>query len=136
MTRQQKVNWLNQYNKINKQYSIVFESYKTHRMRLTSISAQIITDMPVAHSTNDRMCEALIILEELQQKADAMMLKLRLLKAQIMSVINSVKIDKSKLILTYRYVNCYDWSTIRNKIGVSPAHLFRLHLQGLDAINV
>ena len=136
MTRQQKVNFLSQYKKINKQYKIVFESYKTHRMRLTSISAQIITDMPTTHSASDRMCDALIILEDLQQKADAMLLRLRLRKAQIIRMINSVEIDKSRSILTYRYVNCYSWRTIRNKMGVSPAHLFRLHLQGLDLINV
>lgn len=136
MTRADKIRWLSRYNSINSEYQTVFESYKQYRLALTSIKAQIITDMPVAHCVRDKILEQLIVLEGLQQKALAIEEQLQMLELQIMSKINLIEINKSKTILTYRYIKGYTWGEIRKEMKLTRMGIYKLHVKGLDALTI
>ena len=137
MTNKDKVLYLSQYIKISREYSIVFESYVEYKSKLSSIKAQVLSGMPSCDPVSkDKICDAIVILEGLQQKALAILEQLQVLRAQIINKINSIENNKSKSILTYRYINGYSWETICEVLNMKERTVFYLHRQGLDQVKI
>jgi len=137
MTNKDKVLYLSQYIKISREYSIVFESYIEYKMKLSTIKAQVLSGMPSCDPVSkDKICDAIAVLEGLQQKALAVLEQLQVLRAQIMTKINSIENNKSKSILTYRYINGYSWNTICETMQMKERAVFYLHRQGLDQVKI
>lgn len=54
--------------------------------------------------------------------------------AEIYTAINALESDEA-LVLTLRYIEGLDWSTIAKKCNYSKRQIFRLHSQALDALD-
>ena len=136
MTRADKVRWLSRYQEINRQYNIVFESYVTYKLKLTSLSAQIITDMPIAHRARDKMSDSLAALEGLEGKTLAVLQQLQIIRLQVVSSIDSIKSIKSKTILRYRYICGFSWGEIRTRTGLTRMGIYKMHVKALDNLKI
>jgi DNA-directed RNA polymerase specialized sigma subunit len=136
VTRIEKIKWLSRYANISTEYKVVFEVYVSYRLKLLSIKAQVITGMPSGNSMGDKLSNAIVELEKLEEKALAILEELQALRGKIQKTIRSIENNSSKLILTQRYINCYRWKSIAHKTGLSESQLFRLHIMALDELEI
>ena len=58
------------------------------------------------------------------------------LRGEIEAAIASVNDSTLELVLTYRYINFFDWRDVASKLGYALSHVYRLHRQGIAAIKV
>ena len=58
------------------------------------------------------------------------------LRGEIETAIASVNDSTLELVLTYRYINFFDWRDVASKLGYAVSHVYRLHRQGIVAIKV
>ena len=62
------------------------------------------------------------------------MIDLRL--AEIEEAIATVNDPVMELVLTYRYINCYDWNDVAEKLGYALSHVYNLHRKALSLVKL
>ena len=70
--------------------------------------------------------------EELSKKVE----ELLNLKDEIHEAIATVNDPVMELVLTYRYINCYDWNNVADKLGYALSHVYNLHRKALSLVKL
>ena len=58
------------------------------------------------------------------------------LKDEIQEAIATVDDAVMELVLTYRYVNCWDWNEVADKLGYAESYVFKLHRTALSLVKI
>ena len=70
--------------------------------------------------------------KEIEEKVE----ELFKLRGEIENAIASIEDSTLELVLTYRYLNVFDWRDVASKLGYALSHVYRLHRQGIMAIKL
>ena len=70
--------------------------------------------------------------KEIEEKVE----ELFKLRGEIENAIASIEDSTLELVLTYRYLNFFDWRDVASKLGYALSHVYRLHRQGIMAIKL
>ena len=62
--------------------------------------------------------------------------KMLSLKIEIRAVIDAVENNDEKLLLQYRYLNCYSWGIISKKMNYSKRTVHRIHRSALANVKI
>ncbi len=85
---------------------------------------------------DDRMQGAIDMICELRNALYERLLDSTSLRFEIESRISSVKDDRLRLILEYRYIDGLNWEAIAEKLHTEYRWVLRLHLRALDVIEL
>ena len=75
-------------------------------------------------------------LDKKRKQIDEKIEELLDLKEEIEEAIATVEDPIMELILTYRYINCWDWNDVASKLGYVPSYVFKLHRQALSLVKI
>ena len=75
-------------------------------------------------------------LEKKRKQIDEKIEELLNLKEEIEEAIATVNDPVMELVLTYRYINCYDWNDVAEKLGYALSHVYNLHRKALSLVKL
>lgn len=111
-------------------------------LRIEELEAYVnkVTSLPATDKVTGGTDKIEIYNEKLAKLIDGktkIMAKIDKLNSEIKEIeilIESIKDDRIKNILLFRYINCLTWEEIGKKTGITERQSRNLHLQGLTAI--
>ena len=75
-------------------------------------------------------------LDKKKKEIDEKIEELLSLKEEILDAIATVDDPVMELVLTYRYINCWDWKAIAGKLGYVESYIFKLHRKALSLVKI
>lgn len=70
--------------------------------------------------------------EEISDKVE----ELFKLKEEIQTAIATVNDPVMELVLTYRYINFFDWNNVADKLGYTESYVYKLHRKALSLVKI
>ncbi len=134
--------YLMQIYRLNEELEINKDRVRELESNITWIKAVDYSGDKVSSSHNDKMCEQVAKLVDLEQKVRTESLEIQEKKDKIISEIKQIgelshlkELQKAKYIkvLTLRYVNCKRWEKIACDMSESIRHVHRIHGEALNA---
>ena len=107
------------------------EKWESRAERVTACYDSIKT-----HGGDDRMQSAIDMICELRNALYDRLMDSTELRYEIEGKIASVKNDRLRLILEYRYIDGLNWEPIAEKLHTEYRWVLRLHLRALDMIEL
>lgn len=100
-------------------------------------TTSVISDMPkAANAQGSRLENAIIKIQEEQEKLDKELARLIDKRTQIAAVIASVENHDERMVLEYRYLCFKPWRAIAKAMNMSSAQIFRFHQTALENLRV
>ena len=75
-------------------------------------------------------------LDKKKKQIDEKIEELLILKEEIQEAIATVEDPVMELVLTYRYINLYDWNDVADKLGYAESYIFKLHRKALNLVKI
>ena len=75
-------------------------------------------------------------LEKKIKQIDELFEEVLTLKDEIQEAIATVDDAVMELVLTYRYVNCWDWNEVADKLGYAESYVYELHRKALQKVQI
>ena len=75
-------------------------------------------------------------LEKKRKQSDEKIEELLTLKDEIQEAIATVDEPVMELVLTYRYINCWDWNDVADKLGYAESYVYELHRKALQKVKI
>lgn len=123
-----------EYQDAKRRYEILEDKREIIRSELMPKSP-MMSDMPKAHSQTDRMADYMAKIEKLEEdinQARSQMLEKMIFVSELIAKVDDTAIYQ---VLYYRYIKGSKWETIAEALGYTDRHLYRLRLQGLEAVS-
>ena len=91
------------------------------------------SDMPRTHG-GDKIQDAVDAIEEMALALEEQIHTSFELRQEVCKAISSLKEERYKKVLMYRYINDYVWEDVADKMHYSTQQIWRLHRQAIDVI--
>lgn len=117
---------LNQLHWINKEIGVL----KKQKDELESNSyckGQIITDMPVARGTSDKVGDRAIAMQEINELYEIKLKELYVVRGRIERYINTVEDDRERLIIRLRCINNMEFEDIGRELGYERTTISKIY---------
>ena len=117
---------LNQLHWINKEIGVL----KKQKEELESNSyckGQIITDMPTARGTSDKVGDRAIAMQEINELYEIKLKELYVVRGRIERYINTVDDDRERLIIRLRCINNMEWEDIGQEVGYHRTRVSQIY---------
>ena len=78
-------------------------------------------------------------IDRIQKKEDEISAKVEelfKLKEEIQAAIATVNNPVMELVLTYRYINFFEWNEVADKLGYTESYVYKLHRKALSLVKV
>ncbi len=75
-------------------------------------------------------------LEKKRKQIDNKIEELLDLKEEIQTAIATVDDPVMELVLTYRYINCWEWPDVAKKLHYAESYVFKLHRKALSLVKI
>ena len=129
--------YLSQYYYLSQKIDSLKEEYQC--LEVLADGTQGINYEPKAHMQPSGKAPFIRYLDKLEKKRrqiDEKIEELLGLKEEIEEAIATVDDPVMELVLTYRYINCYDWIDIAKKLHYTESYLFKLHRKALSLVKI
>ncbi len=96
-------------------------------------------DEPRVQRTPSLKAPFIRYIDKIQKKEDEIAEKveeLLKLKEEIQMAIATVDDAVMELVLTYRYINFFDWNEVANKLGYVESYVYKLHRKALSLVKM
>jgi DNA-directed RNA polymerase specialized sigma subunit len=133
--QKEKIKYLKRLKTLDKQIDrniLELEKWQSRACKITSV----ITDMPRGSNVTDKMSENVANMIDINNQINADTDKYVDTKAEINKKIDAIDDDRLRNILKDRYINYWTWEEIAWKNNYSWQHVYRLHEQALDLLNM
>lgn len=135
MTNQEKKQYLNRYQVINKQINQKCAELSEWRTKATKITPTI-SDMPKANGGDNRLASAVEKIMEIEDSINVDIDRLKMVQDEIEEVILSIEDPVLQLVLRYRYINGKKWEQIALDMGYNYRWTLRLHGKALNKLAI
>ncbi len=88
----------------------------------------------VEKANGDNEAKLCVQVLRLKKQLEVKVLELEQSRFDILEIINSIKLQKIKRILELRYIDCFEWEFIAEKMGYSLRHTYRLHKKAINMV--
>ena len=129
--------YLSQYYYLSQKVDSLKEEY--HCLELLADGTQGISYEPKVQKQPSGKAPFIRYLDKLEKKRkqiDEKIEELLNLKEEIEEAIATVNDPVMELVLTYRYINCYDWNDVAEKLGYALSHVYNLHRKALSLVKL
>lgn len=128
--------WLSRCYELNREIKILEDQLEVIRQRVNNaVGRYEASEVQTSRGRGlreDLIGEVIELEDRIQSRLTELLAEDNLTSEAINEVDNSV----IRAILTARYVNRYSWTKIERLYNYSHAHIMRIHLQGLDSIEI
>ena len=136
MTTEEIKQYLSSYYYLSKKVDSLREELRYLEILADGTNSQPF-DEPRVQKTPSQKAPFLRYLDKIDAKEkqiDEKLTELLELKDEIQKVISSVDDPVMELVLTYRYINFYDWNDLAKKLHYAESYVFKIHRKALSAI--
>ena len=129
--------YLSQYYYLSQKVDSLKEEYRC--LELLADGTQGISYEPKVQKQPSGKAPFIRYLDKLEKKRkqiDEKIEELLNLKEEIEEAIATVNDPVMELVLTYRYINCYDWNDVAEKLGYALSHVYNLHRKALSLVKL
>lgn len=133
MTNREKKEYMLRYQILDREIDRLLDERKKWRERAEKITPSY-SDMPRGGEQNDKVCEAVTQIVEIEERINREIDSLVQLEKNIFRMIHSVSNPKLQLVLKYRYIDGLTYDEIANKMHYDIRHVHRMHGWALRSI--
>ena len=108
------------------------EKWQTRSTNITSV----ISDMPHGSNISDKIADCVANIADIDKEINECIDKYVDLKKVIEEKINAFDDDRLKNIMLDKYINYWTWEEIAYRNNYSWQHVYRLHEQALNILNM
>lgn len=130
-----KIKYLNQYKYLNKEIDRKIKSLEDWRSKIYNITGTI-SDMPRNPNRSNIIENGVASIDEIETDINKDIDNLLNLRNEIENKIESVEDLKLRELLKCRYLDCKYFEEIAYRKGCSIRHVYRMHENALDKINI
>ena len=136
MTNQDKKNYLKSFKSIDMEINRLLEE-KTHWMGIALKVTPCYSDMPKKPSCEiESPQKAIDMIIDIEKSIDKKVDELASIKDKIECAIDLLDSNTLKLLLKYRYINCYTWEKIAVIMNYDYRWVLRLHGRALNQLTI
>lgn len=130
-----KIKYFNQYKYLNAEIDRKISSLENWRSKLFNVTATM-SDMPKSNNRSNAIENGVATIDEIESEINNDIDELISLKKEIEGKIDGVENLKLRELLKCRYLDEKSWEEIAYRNGISWRHVYRLHENALDKINI
>lgn len=131
----EKIKYLKQYKYLNSEIDRKIESLENWRNKIFNVTGTL-SDMPRNPNRVNTIEEGITTIDEIEANINKDINDLVNLRAEIEGKIDSVKDLKLRELLKCRYLDGKYFEEIAYRKGCSIRHIYRMHENALDKINI
>lgn len=117
---------------IDREIDVKLRELDDLRARAESCSSPKLTGMPKNENGKDKISSLIIRIVDLSMYIDMQTDKLIDLKTKITKQICGLRDQRSRVILTCRYIRCEKWEVIQERLGYEKSSIMRIHKKALN----
>lgn len=130
-----KIKYLNQYKYLDKEIDRKIKELESWKSRIFNVTGTL-SDMPKNPNRSNIIEKGIAVIDEIENSINQDIDDLVNLKKEIENKINTVNDLKLRELLKSRYLDCKSWEEIAFRNNITWRHVYRLHEQALDEINI
>lgn len=132
-----KIMYLKQYTAIIEERKELMQSYEEVISKLTTIAAQVISDMPrTGHDNPDKIGNNIVHIEKLEKILEKNLKETLRIRIDIELIINQLEDSVHRRLMRLRYIRGLNFENISVIMNYSWRHTHRLHNEALDLIDL